>query len=64
MGIDKIDDLISLLENVYVDKDIKSLEPKERLNVYLNVKEFQRAKIQRMQFEPITDESIQITIKE
>ena len=56
-----IDEALILLES-YVEGDIKALEAKDRLNFWQALSEFKRAKIQRVNFEPITDKDKQIKI--
>jgi len=56
-----IDEALILLET-YVEDDIKKLEPKERLNFWQALSEFKRAKIQRVNFEPLTDKDKRIKI--
>ena len=56
-----IDEALILLES-YVEADIKALEAKDRLNFWQSLSEFKRAKIQRVNFEPITDKDKQIKI--
>ncbi len=56
-----IEDQLTLLEE-FAEDDIKALTPKDRLNYFQTLKEFTRAKIQRANFEPITDKDKQIKI--
>jgi len=60
-----IEQAIELLEDVYVEEAIKQLakdSPKDLINIWLNISEFKRAKIQRINFEPLTDQDKQIKI--
>ena len=57
-----IEEALKLLEEDYVEQDIKALAPKDRLNFWQNLKEFTRAKIQRVNFEPLTDKDKRIKI--
>ncbi len=56
-----IDEALKLLET-YVEKDIKALEPRDRLNFWQALSEFNRPKIQRSTFEPLVDKDTQIKI--
>ena len=56
-----IDEALTLLET-FVEEDIKNLESKERLNFWQSLSEFKRAKIQRVNYEPLTDKDKQIKI--
>lgn len=47
-----IDEAVDLLEFEYVEEDIRKLQPKDRLAFWANLKEFQRAKLQRATHEP------------
>ena len=57
-----VTEALELLEGTYVGDDIAKLQPKDRLNFWINLKEFNQPKIQRTQFEPATDESVEIII--
>ena len=46
-----IDEAIDLCESM-AEKDIKELPPKDRLNFWMNIKEFREAKIQRIPWIP------------
>ena len=48
--MDRIEEIIELLEKDYLDNDIDALPPKDRLVFYLNVKEFETPKMQRTTF--------------
>ena len=56
-----IDEALALLET-YVEKDIKNLDSKDRLNFWQSLSEFKRPKIQRVNYEPLTDKDKQIKI--
>ena len=56
-----IDEALAFLET-YVEKDIRNLDAKDRLNFWQSLSEFKRAKIQRVNFEPLTDKDKQIKI--
>ena len=56
-----IDEALKMLET-YVEKDIRNLDAKDRLNFWQSLSEFKRAKIQRVNFEPLTDKDKQIKI--
>ena len=57
-----ITEALDLLESTYVETDIAKLLPKDRLNFWVNLKEFNQPKIQRTMFEPSIDEEIEIVI--
>ena len=57
-----ITEALELLEGTYVQTDIAKLLPKDRLNFWINLKEFNQPKIQRTMFEPSTEDDINITI--
>jgi hypothetical protein len=57
-----VTEALELLEGTYVGEDIAKLQPKDRLNFWINLKEFNQPKIQRTMFEPQTDESVEIII--
>ena len=57
-----IKEALDLLEGTYVQEDIRKLQPKDRLNFWINLKEFEVPKIQRSTFEPNTDDEIEIII--
>lgn len=56
-----ISEAIKLLES-YVEGDIKKLTPKDRLNFWASLKEFETPKIQRTVVEPNSDEITEIKI--
>ena len=47
-----LDDLIEDYEGGNLEEDWKSLTPKDRLSLYLNAKEFFKAKMQRTSINP------------
>ena len=57
-----IEEAIILMEEAYIEEDIKGLSPKDRLNFWASLKEFERPKIQRSVFEPINENDFQIEI--
>ena len=57
-----VQEALDLLESTYVAEDIRKLQPKDRLNFWINLKEFVVPKIQRSTFEPNTDDEIEIVI--
>lgn len=57
-----IEEALELIEEAYVQQDIEALTPKDRLLFWSNLKEYQRAKIQRIPNEPIGADQIQIHI--
>jgi hypothetical protein len=57
-----INEALELLESTYVLLDIQKLQPKDRLNFWINLKEFQTPKIQRSTFEQNLDDEIEIII--
>lgn len=57
-----IDEALTLIENKYVKADIEAMTAKDRLNFWINLKEFQVPKIQRATFEPVADKDIEIEI--
>jgi len=57
-----ITEALQLLEETYVAEDIAKMQPKDRLNFWINLKEFNQPKIQRTMFEPHTEDDINITI--
>ena len=58
-----IDEALELLESEHMAKDIKDLTPKDRLNFWASLKEFQTPKLQRSLFEPIKDDQFKILIE-
>lgn len=57
-----IEEAIKLLESKHLESDIAKLTPKDRLNFWASLKEFERPKIQRSVFEPTKDEDFEIKI--
>ena len=57
-----IQEALELLESRYVAEDIRKLQPKDRLNFWINLKEFVQPKIQRSTFEPNIDDDLEIII--
>lgn len=61
-----LEELIEEIEVKHLQADLESLSPKDRIQVYINVKEYQRAKLMRANFVPEEDEhekDINIIIK-
>ena len=56
-----IEQALKLLET-YVEKDIKELDAKDRLNFWQSLSEFHIPKIQRTNFEPTIDKDKRILI--
>ena len=54
---------ITLLENDYIEEDLKKLSPKDRLNWYLLIKEFEVPKLQRAGFQHGDDTIEEIVVK-
>ena len=63
--MEKILEYIRMLESEYVDEDIESLTPRDRLNFYLAIKEFEIPKLQRAGYISTAEdvESIQVNYK-
>jgi hypothetical protein len=57
-----VEEALSLLE-AKVEEDIHELTPKDRLLFWANLLEFNKAKIQRIPFEPVLDGSAKIIIE-
>jgi len=57
-----IEEAIILMEEKYIESDIKALSERDRLNFWASLKEFERPKIQRSVFEPINDKDFEINI--
>lgn len=51
-----LEELIEEIEVKHLKNDLESLSPKDRIGVYINVKEYQRAKLMRANFVPEEDE--------
>lgn len=51
-----LEELIEEIETKHLKKDLESLTAKDRIQVYINVKEYQRAKLMRANFIPEEDE--------
>ena len=47
-----LEEAIELYENDYLETDLQTMQPKDRLSWYTNAKEFQRAKMQRTSINP------------
>ena len=58
-----IDQLIKEIEDKHLDKALKELTPKDLFVTYLNIKEFQRAKLQRITAAPVGDIDTVFTIQ-
>lgn len=58
-----IEEALILLETEYLEKDIKALSERDRLNFWASLKEFERPKIQRSVFEPVKNDDFKIVIE-
>ena len=63
-----VDSFITTIEDIYLEEDLKSLSPKDRISIYLSAKEFTRAKLQRGNAVPADqseeERNIYVSIKE
>ena len=60
--MDKIKQYLALLEKDYIIEDIDALSPKDRLNWYLLLKEFEVPKLARTGYLSTADDIDQITV--
>ena len=60
--MDKLEKYLRLLERDYIKEDIESLNPKDRLNFYLLMKEFEVPKLQRVGYQAGADNVDEITV--
>ena len=58
-----IDEALLLLEREHVKADIEALTPRDRLNFWASLKEFDRPKLQRSVFEQAKNDDIKILIE-
>ena len=62
-----LEQFIFVLEEDYIQEDLDSLSPKDRITIWLSAKEFQRAKLMRGNAVPIDeneeDRNIYVSIK-
>ena len=58
----EINDGLKMMEAEYIESDIRGLAPKDRLAFWASLKEFQRAKVMRMPYEPMVEEDVKIVI--
>ena len=60
--MEKIKKFIKLFEN-YIEEDIENLSPKDRITLYMMMKEFEIPKLQRAGFQHGDDEIDEIIVK-
>lgn len=58
-----IEEALIMIENDFLEKDIRTLSSDKRMVFYQTLKEFTRAKIQRSTFEPVGSKDAEIIIR-